>query len=262
VKGWIVLAALLVPAIARADAESCVAASDDGQKLRDEGHLRAAREKLVTCAAEECPSPVRANCVRWLDDVDKRTPSIVIAATANGKDATDVSVSVDGAVVAPHLDGHAILLDPGKHELRYEHAGDPTQEETIILREGETDRSLHVAFGRPPPLALPPNKPPTLAYTMTGVAIGSALGWAGFGLGAFFIVQGYDACRNGSDPAVCNKASNETATIGLAIASDVSLAVALVTTGVAIWAYVKHAHKPAAPTTGMRFDVMRGQLSF
>ncbi|HEY2367383.1 MAG TPA: hypothetical protein VGH87_13400 [Polyangiaceae bacterium] len=257
---WLALlfgASVLVPAIARADAESCVAASDEGQKLRDEGHLRAARAKLATCAAEECPSPVRGNCVQWLDDVDKKTPSIVVAATSNGKDASDVIVSIDGAVVTQHLDGGAIPLDPGEHKLHYEHAGDPPQDDTIVLREGERDRALHVSFGStfvpPPP---PPKKPPTLAYAMTGVAIGGALGFGGFGLAGLLVI---DNCN--SNKASCDVEAHKTATLASFIVADVSLGVAVVTASIAIWAFVKHAKKPA-PVSGVRFDPLAGTIVF
>lgn len=254
---WLALAIVLVPAIARADAESCVAASDEGQKLRDEGHFRAARTKLATCAAEDCPSPVRANCVQWLDDVDKRTPSIVIAATSKGTDATDVVVSIDGAVVTQHLDGSAIPLDPGQHKLHYEHAGDPPQDETIVLGEGEKDRPLRVSFGAPLAPVPPPKKPPpTLAYTMTGVAIGSALGWGGFGLAGLLVING---CNN--DKTKCDVEAHKTATLASFVVADVSLGVAVVTASIAIWAFVKHAKTPA-PVSGIRFDPLAGTLAF
>jgi hypothetical protein len=260
VRAWILVASLLVSAMARADAESCVAASDEGQKLRDEGRLRAARDKLVSCAAEECPSPVRGDCVRWLDDVDRRMPSVVIAATANGKDATEVSVSIDGAVAAEHLDGQAIRLDPGKHTLRYEHAGDSPQEETILLREGEKDRSLRVSFGHaPPPLVALPKKPPTLAYTMTGVAIGGAIGFGVFALAGYLTIQGCDdKCR--ADGAMVD--SHRTQTLAEFVVADISLAVAIVSAGIATWAFIRHARAPAPMTTGVRLDLARGALAF
>jgi hypothetical protein len=248
---------LLAPAIARADAESCVAASDDGQKLRDEGHLRAARAKLATCAAEECPSPVRANCVQWLDDVDKRTPTVVIAATSKGKDATDVVVSIDGAVVTQHLGG-AIPLDPGQHKIRYEHAGDPPQDDAIVLREGEKDRALHVSFGSPVAPLPPPRKPPTLAYAMTGVAIGSGVAWGAFGITSLLVVDGWNQCVNSPTSTDCNRSGHEIATWTTAVLADVSLGVAVVTASIAIWAFVKHARKP----TVSGFDVTRGTLVF
>jgi len=260
---WLALlvpAVVLVPANAHADAESCVAASDEGQKLRDEGHLRAAHAKFVTCAAEECPSPVRAKCVQWLDDVDKRTPTIVIAATSKGKDATDVIVSIDGGVAMQHLDGNAITLDPGAHKIRFEHAGDPAQEETIMLREGEKDRAIRVSFGSIEP-PLPPKKPPTLGYAMTGVAVGSALAFGALALGSFLIVQGWDSCMKGSDTLLCDKNGHETATVTTSVLADVSLGVAIVATGIAIWAFVKHGQKPA-PVSGVRFDPLHGTIVF
>lgn len=258
---WLVLGALvLAPAIARADAESCVAASDEGQKLRDEGHLRAARAKLATCAAEECPSPVRANCVQWLDDVDKRTPTIVLAATSQGKDATDVAVSIDGAIVAQHLDGNAIPLDPGTHKFHFEHAGDPPQDETIVLREGEKDRAIRVAFGAL--LVSPPPKkpPPTLAYAMTGVAVGSAVAFGAFALTSFLIVHDWDQCKV-VDPSKCNESGHQTATLTTVVLADVSLGIAVITAAIATWAFVAHARKPAPPSA-VGFDPARATFVF
>jgi len=250
------IAMLLVPASARADAASCVAASDAGQKLRDEGHLLESRAELATCAHEDCPAPVRGDCVQWMEDVDRRLPTIVIAATAAGRDTRDVRVTIDGALVKTTLDGGAIPLDPGEHHLRYEHAGDPPSEETIVLREGEKDRALRVRFGVPPaPLPLaPPPRPPVLAYAMTGVAGAGLVSFAIFAIAGYSTIQ---VCKNELN---CDVPSHRSETLAEFVVADVSLGIGLIAAGIATWAFIQHASHKHARTVG--FDPARAAFVF
>ncbi len=188
------LAAILAaPATARADAtDACIKASDEGQVLRDQGKMIAARERFVTCSAESCPRLVRTDCASWLADVDKRIPSVVLSATdPEGHDTAEVQVTMDGAPLASRLEARAIPVDPGAHRLRFERAGSPAVEETVILREGEVRRAVAVRFRG----AAPPGAPSTVApasgtrpsrgaLTAAIALFGAAL--AGGGLFAYF----------------------------------------------------------------------------
>ncbi|HEY1954571.1 MAG TPA: hypothetical protein VGH28_03150 [Polyangiaceae bacterium] len=247
-----VACATLFSAAARADTAACVAASDAGQKLRDEGRLVESRAQFVTCAHEDCPGPVRGDCVRWMQDVERRVPTIVIAATSAGRDTSDVRVSIDGTLVKSHLDGGAIPLDPGEHRLRYEHAGDPPSQETIVLREGEKDRALRVRFGS---LVVAPPTRPTLAWAMTATA---AAGFVGFALLAITGYSTIQACK--SDGASCNVASHQSETLTEFVFGDIGLVVGLVTAGIATWAFIQHAQH--AHPRAMGFDPARAAFVF
>src|SRR5205807_1214100 len=114
---------LLAPSGARAaDVKAaCVAASTEGQSLRDAGKLKAARDQFVSCARDQCPTVVRRYCADWLTDVERRLPSIVLRAqTSDGRDVTDARVMLDGQPLAEGLGGTAITVDPGAHDVRYQ----------------------------------------------------------------------------------------------------------------------------------------------
>jgi hypothetical protein len=144
-----VLSAL--PSAARADVQACVNAADAGQKLRDSGSYRRAREQFIACAAQECPGEVRKGCVAWLAEVDKLTPTVVFAARSHGKEVTDVRVSVDGVQSAAQIDGKPLALDPGEHRFRFERRGDPTAEIAAVIVAGERERLLGARLTPDPP---------------------------------------------------------------------------------------------------------------
>lgn len=142
--------ATLAPAVAAAapTKQQCVASYEQGQKLRAEGKLSAARAELAVCAESACPDLTKTDCTTWLGEVDASLPTVSLAVTDSaGKDVSDVKVSVDGAVVAERLDGKAISLDPGPRKLRFERGGEAAIEVEIIVREGEKNRRVEARFG-------------------------------------------------------------------------------------------------------------------
>ena len=107
-------AALASPPARAADREACFSAAESAQKLRTQGRLRAAREKLLVCAQTGCPSAVQSDCSTWLSEVSGEVPSIVVEAhDTHGNDVADVRVLVDGTTVADRLDGRPIELESG-----------------------------------------------------------------------------------------------------------------------------------------------------
>jgi hypothetical protein len=153
----------------RADADDktqCLAASDQGQQLRDDGKYRRAREAFAACARDVCPTLVRRDCVKWLADLEQSSPSIVVGAKDDkGADLANVSVLVDGTPLVTKLDGKPTMVDPGAHVLRFETPGYPSVEQRIMVHAGEKSRLLAVQFGTPPHPAL---APPTPAAASTG----------------------------------------------------------------------------------------------
>jgi hypothetical protein len=170
----------------RSDAKSaCLQAYETSQVLRQQERLIEAREALVNCSREECPSLVRADCGNWLGDVEKALPSVIVQATIDGVETSDVRVTIDGKVVSERLDGKAIPTDPGTHQFRYETPGLPPSEATVVVREGEHYRALPVAFQAPhppPPPVLLTRPVPTLVWVAGGVAAAGAAGFAVFGI--------------------------------------------------------------------------------
>src|SRR4051794_12629458 len=101
--------------------KACAVASEKAQALRSEGKMIAARELLLVCARDICPTVVRKDCSRWVAEVDEALPSIVVAAKdEDGHDVTDAKVFVDDQPFSDSLDGKAQPIDPGAHVVRLE----------------------------------------------------------------------------------------------------------------------------------------------
>lgn len=183
--------ATLGPAQARAGdvREECAQASEAAQALHLKGKLVEEREKLVTCARAECPGIVRSDCERWLADAEKALPSIVLdVKDAREKDVAEVRVTIDGRVVAERLDGRALPLDPGLHDLKLEHGADPALVDSVLVREGEKGRVLRYHLGAPAPRVQAPVKQtkapsglPAATWILGGLGVAS--------LGAFVVLD-------------------------------------------------------------------------
>jgi hypothetical protein len=142
--GCLAAAATLLSAVcpARADdAQACIDASDRGQLLRIDKHLREAREQFVRCAEQECPAIVRESCVRWLDETGRAIPAIAFAVhDAAGNDVSLVTIAVDGVVVSERYDGSALALDPGEHAFRFSSGAGASVERSFRLTQGDHER--------------------------------------------------------------------------------------------------------------------------
>jgi hypothetical protein len=140
----------LVPVTALADLTKaqCIEANTKGQDLRRDGKFSSARKELVRCTDPSCPSVVRDDCTRRLDDIDKVQPTIVfIAKDASGKDVSAVKVTMDGQPLADGLDGTELPVDPGRHVFTFAAAGLAPVSMTLVLAAGEKDRREHIVVG-------------------------------------------------------------------------------------------------------------------
>lgn len=139
---------LLAPALAQADVQACLSASEKGQHARAAGKLREARDQFNICGADACPAMVRRDCVQWQQELVGIIPSVVFGAKDNkGRDLFDVTVSMDGEVITKKLDGKGVAVDPGPHTFKFEVAGMPPVTEKSLVKEGEKTRAINVTFG-------------------------------------------------------------------------------------------------------------------
>src|SRR4051812_21030739 len=91
---------ITTPAVAADDKVEWVGAFEQGQKLRDEGKLRAAREALVICQRDVCPAPVRKDCVDLGAEVQRLSPTMLLTLHDDrGQDVIDARVTIDGEPV-------------------------------------------------------------------------------------------------------------------------------------------------------------------
>jgi hypothetical protein len=271
-SGLALLALLTVacPAVSRADPpgkDQCFDAYEQAQRSRKAYKLRAAHEQLLTCAADTCPAFVRQDCSKWLAEVETSTPTIVVLAKhADGSAIDGAKATLDGAPLAGSLDGRAVPVDPGPHDLRCEANGMVVQKH-IVVAEGQKNQPFYVAMDAPPsastsqaaspaPAASPPpaeqpapggspsRKIPTATWVLGGVAAAGAISFAVFG------ILGHDVQSCAPN---CSQSQVDDLRRDYLIA-DVSWITGLVAAGAALYFFLTAPTSPApAPVTAIRW---------
>ena len=168
------------------DRKACIAAADDGQKLRDDGKLAAAREKFIACAEKACPGAISKQCAEWVGEVDHEMPTLSFRAKdESGKEILDVQVVLDGKPIAESIATKAMALDPGTHKIRFVRKDGKSVEDTFLLRTGEKDRIVELAFQAPKgdtPVATAATTTPTTPTASGGGFVFPWYAWIGVGL--------------------------------------------------------------------------------
>ena len=248
VAAAVALAGLGVSRAALGDViDECVDASDLGQVARDRGQLLAARELFLKCARDQCPAPVQRDCAVWLADTESRLPSVVFRARDRaGRDLVDVTVYLDGKKLLERLDGRARAVDPGAHELRWEHRGSPAVAQRFLVAEGDKGRLLKARIGpeTPKPDSRPPAVPPVLRPERRRAGVPAAslvlggvglVGLAGFGYFGLTARRDREELRDRCAPD-CRE-SEVDGVRRRVIAANVSLGIGMVALGSALfWA--------------------------
>lgn len=161
---------------------NCAHAYESAQESRASGKLQQTRERLAFCARVECPSFVQNDCERWLEEVERELPSVIVSAPGLAPaDAAGVTVKLDGVVVAQGLTGEPISIDPGPHEIIVEHADHGSITRRIVAQQGVQQRRIEVAFARPELHASAEAAPPGSGSADFGLRPYS---FAAFGVGA------------------------------------------------------------------------------
>jgi hypothetical protein len=249
----------------------CLGASESAISLRNAHKLRAARAQLLVCAAPNCPSDVRNECIRRVTEVNASIPTIVFEVKdATGADLSAVKVSMDGEPLAERLEGTPLSIDPGAHTFAFEAAGQANIEKTFIIRQGEKDRREKVILSAAAPTALTAPEPPSasapaqpetaslstdqaskLPAQKIGAIVAASVGVVGLGIGTVFGLQSMskhkeasnacpDRCtdQNGVDLWNSARSAGNAATVGF-IVGGVGLAA-----GAVLW----FTAKPSAST--------------
>jgi hypothetical protein len=187
-------------ALADITKDECVEANGKGQDFRRDGKLSAAREQFAHCASLSCPTIVRDDCTKRLDEVESVQPTVVFdVKDPTGRDVSAVKVVVDGAPLVNRLDGTALRIDPGEHVFVFTAGDKPPTTATFVLKEGDKDRRERIVVGQaaisaasPPPAptpAAPPTPPPGQGST-GGLGTQQLTGLVSAGAGAVGIAVG------------------------------------------------------------------------
>ncbi len=158
---------------------ACAEAYGKAQGLRGDHKLIATREQLRICARATCPHFIAKDCTAWLVDVEARIPSIVpMGKDASGSDVRDVTVSMDGTVIATQLDGQSIDVDPGWHTFAFESLAGTKVEQSLVVAEGEKAQHVSVTMGASKPVPIATTRAATEA-SLAGGSEPDALGHRG-----------------------------------------------------------------------------------
>lgn len=233
------------------DAVQCAATAERAQTLRQANKLTEAARELVACANAECPKFVRADCVRWLDEVQSTLPSVVVRAeNETGGDVLDAAVTVDERAASLGL---AVSLDPGTHVVRVRSDG-AVGEAKILVAQGEKNRVVVVRVAAPKTASDAPSSSDAGATTSQARGHGPwpyVLGGIGAaGLVTFGILQVaaqnqydklHDRCAPTCDPSEVDSVRSKVTLSAVALA----VGVVGVGAGVAVW----FATEPDKPKT-------------
>ena len=170
--GWSLVAAALSVSLSAAADEAkmqCISANTRAQDLRRENKLALAREQLHLCVDAKCPSVVRSDCTKLLEELENAQPTIVFdAKNGAGADISAVKVTIDGQLFADKLDGSALRVDPGDHTFVFSSPGEALVAAHYVIKEGEKGRHERVTIGTPAAVAAaaaPPRSPPPVVAT-------------------------------------------------------------------------------------------------
>jgi hypothetical protein len=242
--GWL----LVAQGAAAESKDLCLAPHEDGQRLRRDGYLRAARDKLHECERENCPAPVRVDCAKWISELDASIPTVVVHARDDGgRDVTGLRVWIDGRIATDYVEGRPFELDPGRHDLRLE-ANGLESSLAVLVAEGERNRLLEATLSKTnaPPTAearAHSARPiPAAAWVTGGVGIAALGVFAAFG---YIGWRKHDALRSSCAPH-CTDSDRAPIVTDYTI-SDVALALSVVSFGAATWLVLTRPSVSKAP---------------
>jgi hypothetical protein len=129
------------------DGRTCVSAFKRAQESELAGQLRDARESWQVCATAGCGPAMRQSCVSKARQLDADIPSIVpLVNDERGAPRVDVEVRVDGELLASRLDGRALALDPGVHELSFRADGALSVTQRVMVAQGQRNHPIWVSL--------------------------------------------------------------------------------------------------------------------
>jgi len=240
---------LLVTGAAHADVAACVAAHSHGQAERNAGRLQSAKTDFISCSTAECPGAIQSECASFLAEVEGIMASVVFAAIdADGHDAVDVKVTVDGQAALDKLTGLATTLDPGSHDIVYTWPDGVEQRQTVVVAQGEKNRRVELrrqptkveAAPGPAPAPMRAQQTPVAAYVLAGVGVAALGSFAAFAITGKSAESAMDGCK----PA-CSQAQADKMRLRYLLA-DISLGVGVVALGAGGYLFFSANREPAS----------------
>lgn len=219
------------------------------QRARGEGHLVEATEALLLCSAKTCPNLVQQDCTTWLAEVKADTPTIVLdARDERGVAVKTTSVRIDGKDVARGVDGTAIEVNPGEHDVVFTADGLAPVTVRVLAKAGAKNEPVVATF-RAEPAPRGAGKLP--AFILFGVAGASLATFGALAIAGQVEYDGFDACKPRCPVDDVDRVQREF------IAADVMLGVTAAALGTAIvlsFTLPSSPAKPAAAALGLELS--------
>ncbi|HXI56984.1 MAG TPA: hypothetical protein VNO55_13045 [Polyangia bacterium] len=119
----------------------------NAQRRAHAGRLREAKDLMMKCASASCGSFLLHACTSRYTQLDADIPSVVpLVADGSGQPLADVQVVMDGQLLTDKLDGHALPVDPGRHEFSFIVRGENIDTQTLLIATGQRNRPLSTAL--------------------------------------------------------------------------------------------------------------------
>jgi hypothetical protein len=130
-----------------ADARDCAPTMREAQEQEEAAHLLAARDLYLRCASVPCAMTVRAQCNSKSSQIETELPSFVpVISDKSGRLHVLVELKVDGKLRTSRLDGHAISVDPGTHQVTFGTDDGIFASKELLVQAGERNRVVAVKW--------------------------------------------------------------------------------------------------------------------
>jgi hypothetical protein len=233
--------------------KECLEAYVAGQVARRDGKLLEAREKLELCSHESCPKATGKDCRTWREQLETQIPSVVFQIKdKQGKERSDVKVTLDGSPLVENIDGRAVPVDPGKHRFAFELSDHPEGAVELTVLEGVKSQQVSFSFEPDRPAVIPKaveeERPvPIPVYVLGGIGVVGIAGFAYFGIKS----QADASDLRSSCGPYCPEEDRDSVRTKQ-ITADVCLAVGVVSLGIGTWLYLT---RPSKKTEGRSLGV-------
>lgn len=239
----------------------CARAYEEGQEQRKAGQLVQARETLQLCARDACPDFIRADCSAWYDEVQAELPTLVVRASSGGVDLINVRVSIGDREVATRIDGQAIEIDPGEHDLELEAPGMHPLTRRVVVARGERNRLLRVEMTPLETAPLSDSAVLRIEETPSRLLVPALAGVGALGLVGFGALGAWGRSSEANLRDTCSPRCSDDQVAGVRtkyLMADVSLGVGVVGLAAATYFFFSERSAPKA-AQGTRVDVRAGR---
>jgi len=231
------------PASAERDPAECIQTHANAQEQADKGRLFEARRLFESCATNDCPKLIQADCKTLGKAVEKSTPTLNLTVLDhNGGTPAELRIEVDGVLLPTDASKQPIALDPGERRFKLSAPGYPDADVTILVKQKEKNQTAVVRFAAPDPIA---SKVRTAGYVFAGISAVGILSFTGFAISGYADQHRLESSASRIDDSNLRLADRMHHKYAI---SDMSLGIGLVSLGAATFLLYVTRNSPESAT--------------